>query len=264
MIDTVSMLLPDCETRYASGVLGTDYFSKRYRAESRRLFKVSVEGTKDGDRVRTAEVVLAVVPVLDNDYNEQALAVVVPDADGVVRLENQVGWIPNGRCSTLQPRVVSLMRATNGYVGARGTASYWRGEQGWDKSNANLRIRIAQWEGVHKAALGILRVIEPDVEQPWTGHYAPLTDLARRLYEQGHGRSEADLLRVRYEIRDDDLVATANGEVVTNMTQGGRDFFDPLRARVEAQGAVRGWVRLYKGAVEVRSEDRPPLGESAL
>ncbi|MEW2146869.1 hypothetical protein AB0869_29075 [Micromonospora vinacea] len=258
MIDKVLTLLPTCEPEYASGVVGRDYFRSAYRTASQRLFEASVEQRSDeGDQVRVAEFAPAIVPVLDNDYNEQALAVVLPDEDGSVRLKNQVGWLPDRRCATLQPRVVSLMRATNAYVGAAGTASYRRSDRRWDKSDAALRLRIAQWEDVHTAAIEIVRRAEPDVEQPWVGHYASLTDLARRLYSQGRGRSEADLLHVRYEIRDDALVATVNDEIVTDMTRNGRDFFDPLRARVEEQGAVWGWVRLHQGAVEVRTEDRP-------
>ncbi|RIV40360.1 hypothetical protein [Micromonospora radicis] len=258
MIDKVLTLLPGCEPEFASGVVGRDYFRSAHRTASLRLFEASVEQrSEEGDRVRAAEVVPAIVPVLDNDYNEQALAVILPDADGAVRLENQVGWLPDRRCATLQPRVVSLMRATNAYVGAAGTASYWWSGRSWDKSDARLRLRIAQWEDVHRAAIEITRRAEPDVEQPWVGHYAPLTDLARRWYAQGRGRSEADLLHVRYEIIDDALVATVDGEIVTDMTRSGRDFFDPLRARVEQQGPVWGWVRLHRGAVEVRAEELP-------
>ncbi|MBE1490997.1 hypothetical protein [Plantactinospora soyae] len=258
MIDKVLTLLPVCEPEYASGVVGQNYFRSANRTASLRLFEASVEQrSEEGDRVRVAEVAPAIVPVLDNDYNKQALAVVLPEEDGSVRLENQVGWLPDRRCATLQPRVASLMRATNAYVGAAGTASYWWSGRRWDKSNAGLRLRIAQWEDVHRAAIEIVHRAEPDVEQPWVGHYAPLTDLARRLYSEGRGRSEADLLHVRYEILDDALVATANEEIVTDMTRSGRDFFDLLRARVEEQGAVWGWVRLYQGAVEVRTEERP-------
>ncbi|MEU1969380.1 hypothetical protein ABZ541_28980 [Micromonospora sediminicola] len=258
MIDKVLTLLPGCRPEYASGVVGRDYFRSANRTASLRLFEASVEQrSEEGDRVRLAEVALAIVPVLDNDYNEQALAVVLPEEDGSVRLEHQIGWLPDRRCGSLQPRVASLMRATNAYVGAVGTVSYWWSGRRWDKSNAGLRLRIAQWEDVHRAAIKIVRRAEPDVEQPWVGHYAPLTDLARMLYSEGRGRSERDLLHVRYEIIDGALVATVNDEIVTDMTRSGRDFFELLRARVEEQGPVWGWVRLHQGAVEVRTEDRP-------
>ena len=72
----------------------------------------------------------------------------------------------------------------------------------------------------------------------------------------------ADLLAVTYEVRAGALVATVGNEVLTDMSSGGGDFFDLLRVRVEARGPRQGWVRLHKGSVGVRLEDRPAHASS--
>lgn len=259
MTHEITTLLPEAEKQYASGVVGTDYFPKMAHRASRQYFD-QAEATSSADDEREAQPLLAIVPVLDNDYSSLALAVVAPDEQGHVSLERQIGWIPQSRCATLQPPIRSLMRVTGGCVGAKGSVKYWREDERWkarDKRDGLFRVRIAQWHEVRNHALATARETEQDVEQPWIEHMAPRTDVARRLYAEGFGRSEADLLPVRYEWLDDELVATVDGEVLTSCTAGGRDFFDLLEARVRSEGPLRGWVRLHEGSVGVRCEARP-------
>ena len=243
MATNVTALLPTAKRKYASGVLGTSYFPEAHEAASKRLFECSAKKVnKYGGKSRVTKAVFAIVPVLDNDYNHNALAVVVPEEDGAVRMESQVGWVPNRRCATLQPRIRSLMRATGGYVGAVARVTYFKDREagGWDKSDGDFRIRIAQWELVQEHALAVARQVQPGVEQPWIEHLSGLTDLARSLYVEGRGRDEADLLAVTYEVRAGALVATVGNEVLTDMSSGGGDFFDLLRVRVEARGPRQG------------------------
>jgi len=249
--------LPACDVEYSSRVVGTEYCEDAYRRASEALFHQSVEALDDDEPIRVAEIDLAVVPDLDNDYNQRALAVVLPAVDGSVSVDDRIGFLPDRRCATLQPRIVTLMRVTNSFVGVRGTATYVYQDDQWERSYADFRVCIPTWDVVHEHVLDIAREVEPDVEQPWIGHDAPLTELAKQLYAEGRGRDERNLVPVRYELLDDQLVATLDGAVVTNLSANRRDFFDLLRERVDEEGPLRGWVRLHKGGVEVRFEDRP-------
>lgn len=264
MINKIGMVLPECPARFASNILGGSYLpANPEKAVSRRLFAASAETPgDDGDDVRrVTETVFALVPDLENTYNPQAVAVVVPAEDGTVSVGNQIGWIPDGRCATVQPRLVSLMRATGAYAGVRATASYWYGwdddgtERSWGIDDAHFKIRLGSWQLLHHAILDVMREAEPDVEQPWVGHRAPRSALSTKLYDEGAG---AELLAVRYELVGESLVATADGEIVTNITDGGRDFFDTLHDRVRAGGPVRGWVRAQRGGVAVLHEGELP------
>lgn len=259
MSNEIKTVLPKAKKKYSSSVVGADYFPRMQKVASQQFFD---QAKKRSKRTRVAKVLLAIVPVLNNDYSSLALAVVAPDEQGQVALERQIGWIAQTRCATLQPRVRSLMRASGGYVGAQASVEYWREESRWKPSeirDGSFHLRIAQWQVVHDEVLVVMREAEPDIEQPWIEHRAPLTDVARRLYAEGVGRSEAELLPVRYELHDEELVATVDGEVLTSCTAGGRDFFDLLGARVKEEGPLRGWVRLHEGAVGVRLERRPDL-----
>ncbi len=250
--------LPAGSDDLSTSVLGTEYFPKGAPRVSRALFERAVEALDDdGEACRVARAEWAIVPVVSVPGYPRALAVVWPGEDGGVDLADQVGWVPERRVETLQPRIVSLARATGAPVRARGTATYWREGKGWARADGEFAVQIAPWDEVHAAAVEALRGLEGDVEQPWVEHYAPHTDLSKRLYAEGRGRSDEDMVPVRFEVMADRLVATIDGEVLTDCTKNGRDFFDLLRRRVETQGALRGWVRIHEGAVGVRHEDRP-------
>ena len=273
MIDKVGVVVPACESRYSSNVLGGDYLpAERLEAMSKALFAARFDPATEPDDggLGHLPVVLALVPDVENTYNRQAIAVVMPDEDGTVRMENQIGWVPNGRCATVQPRLMSLMRVTGKYAGVQADARYHRQwdddsweTSSWNDTDVHYKIRLARWEVLHHEILKLCREGEPDVVQPWVGNWAPHTPLSRKLYADGAGRSESGLLPVYYEILAPDLVATLDGEVVTNLSDVRRDFFDPLGDRVQAEGSARGWVRLHAKSVEVRHEgEQPPPSDT--
>jgi hypothetical protein len=265
MINKIGLELPACPPRYASKALGGDYLpSGPQKDAARRLFPTAIDVfDNEGDwSGRQAETVFALVPDVDNTHNAQAVAVVVPAEDGAVSLANQVGWLPNGRCATVQPRLMSLMRATGGFAGVPGFASYssthadddWDNRQ-WVEDDADFRVRLCSWEQLHYIVQAILRETEPDVEQPWVVNRAPRSTLSKRMYD-AEGASE--LLAVRFEIHDGSLVATLDGDLLTDITGGPGDFFDTLHDRVATYGPTRGWARVQKGSVEIWHEGEPP------
>lgn len=261
----IAVMVAAGKSAYDTDVVGTDYFPRMW-AELNELSNTTgkVETFPWGGAESRMKAEFALVPMLENDYNGQAIAVVLLRSDGTVAAENQVGWIPNRLCHLLQPSIRSMARAVGGHVGAKGTLTRWTDED--DQGDANtggglLTLRIAHWMKVRDQALLLARKAEPNVEQPWLEHRAPRSKLSTRLYDQGRGRSEADLVPVTYELRDDHLVATVHGELLTDLTKGGRSFFDLLRKRVEREGPVEGWVRLHSGSVGVRIEARPPRSD---
>ena len=250
-------LLPSCPPEFRTAVVGEDYHRKAHKAASRALFDASVkERDEDGEVVRVASTTLALVPEPDNEWNDQAIAVVYPGADGVVSMDHRIGYVPDRRCATAQPRIVALARLLGGPVLTRGWATFYK-EDGWTKSSAEFRIDLVGWEELTAHVLALGRRLEPDVEQPLVGHFTPLTSLARRLYEDGSVADRYGLVPVVFKLRGEDLVAAFDGDVLSNITAGGRDFADLLRERVEKRGPVRGWVRLHEGGVETMTESRP-------
>ncbi|MCB2175744.1 MAG: hypothetical protein KQH57_08045 [Actinomycetales bacterium] len=257
MLPTEARLLPSCLPEFRTAVVGEDYHRKAHRAASRALFDVSVkERDDDGEVIRVASTTVALVPEPDNDWNDEAVAVVFVGEDGVVSLENRIGYVPDRRCATAQPRIVALTRLFDGPVLTRAWATFCK-EDGWLKSSAEFRIDLVRWEQLTEHLLAVSRRLEPDVEQPLVGHFTPLTGLARRLYDEDTIPDEYGLVPVLFELHGADLVAVYGGEVLTNISAGGRDFADLLRTRVEQNGAVRGWVRLHEGGVETMTESRP-------
>lgn len=258
MLPSDQRVIPGCPAEFRSAVLGgEDYFTDAHRRASEAFFAASWEAVdEDGDLTRVAEGLLALVPQPDNDYNSQAVGVVYIPPHAQVSAANQIGFIPDRLCATTQPRLVTLTRVLGGAPLARATATYWPDER-WHPDEGEFRIELGPWWQLHDYAIEQARRVEPDVEQPYVGHYTPLTDLAQQLYSDGGAEDAYGLVPVRYELAGDDLVATFGGEVLSDITSGGRDFSDSLRARVERDGPVRGWVRLHRGAVETLTESRP-------
>lgn len=265
MINKIGLVLPACPVRYASKALGGNYLPDGAQKDAaRRLFPSAIDVLDDeGDWPgRHAETVFALVPDVENTYNAQAVAVVVPAEDGTASLTGQVGWLPDSRCATSQPRLMSLMRATGGYAGVPGFASYshTHADDDWDNptwadDEADFRVRLCSWPQLHYTVQEIMRETEPDVEQPWVANRAPRSRLSTRMYDAG---GTSDLLAVQFELHAESLVATLDGDLLTDITGGGRDFFDTLHDRVAAHGPIRGWARIQKGSVEVWHEGDPP------
>jgi hypothetical protein len=265
MINRIGMKLPASLPRFASNVLGGDYLSAAPQKDAaRRLFEASAEFDNDDEGSgRRTETVFALVPDLQNSYNPQAVAVVMPADDGSVSLTNQLGWIPNSRCATVQPRLISLMRATGEYAGVPGSATYWQervDEDDWDNriwmvDKAYFKIQLCSWQQLHYTVQDVMRDAEPDVEQPWVVNRAPRSKLSTRMYETN---GESDLLAVEFEISDGSLISTYDRELLSDITAGGRDFFDTLHERVATQGSIRGWAQVQKGCVAIWHEGEPP------
>lgn len=254
MLPADTRLLPRCLPKYRTAVLGTDYFDEAYEAASQAVFGASVaKRDEDGEIRRVAKVDIALVPRPDNDYNDEAVGVVYVGRDGKVSLDNQIGYIPDQRCSTVQPRLVALARLLGEPVRTIGWATFEKDER-WHRSTANFRIELVRWQELQAHVLKVARRLEPDAEQPLVGHWTPLTKLAERLYDEDTVPDEYGLVPVVYDLQDGDLVALFEGELLSNITAGGRDFSDPLLARVTANGPVRGWVRLHEGGVETMTE----------
>jgi hypothetical protein len=265
MINKIGLELPACPPRYSSKALGGDHLPDGPQKNAAlRLFPAATDWLDDdGDlQGRRSEAVFALVPDVANSYNAQAVAVVMADEDGTVSLSNQLGWLPNNRCATVQPRLMTLMRTTGGYAGVPGFAEYSLDYTAgdfdhpvWARDRADFRVRLCSWQQLHHVAQEVARKAEPDVEQPWVVNRAPRSPLSTTMYDT-HGST--GLLSVRYEIHDDSLIATLDGDLLTDITGGGRDFFDTLRQRVAEHGPVRGWARVTKGGVEIWHEGEPP------
>lgn len=265
MINKVGWELPSGPVRYASKALGGNYLPKGPQENAgRRLFPKAVDvRDEEGDlQDRRAEAMFALVPDVENTYNKQAVAVVLPAEDGTVSVDDKIGWLPDGRCATVQPRLVSLIRATGGFPVVLGFASYDfdYGTPGADMPSwmdpFTFRVQLCSWEQLHYAAQKVMRETEPDIEQPWVTNRGPRSDLSTRLYASEVVVDEP--LVVTYEIRRGSLIAAYEGEVLTDISSGGRDFFDTLHQRVIDNGPIRGWARPSKGGVDVWHEGAPP------
>lgn len=235
-------------------------------------------------------VTLGLLPLPDNHYNGQALAVVDPDPDGALRVERQVAWVRDSHVRSLQPSVVALAEATGGRAACEAFVRLapYRPDEHYDASepaDAHLseqaespeqllsevewrRSRwiftgfcadIDTWEPVRDAVLGYVHDNVSDRILPCQGSRAPYADGGAK--DHALARLSTDRFAVQLRAAEGQLACWSDG-VLLAVLDGPqtRDFFARTHTRVlELGGTAQAQAVAHAGSLEVLVEDtRPP------
>lgn len=228
-------------------------------------------------------VTLGLLPDLDNDYNDRAVAVILPDPlDGRLEMSRQIAWVKNDHVRSLQPSVTALMDATGGFVGCHGLVElsrYVAGENydededededkdeddDWgaltesecrrlERTFSGFRASIHSWDVVRAAVLDVITERVTDHIVPMIGHRSPLTPDARAVRDDLRDRGR---MQVILRAQNGYLDAYIDDLHLSRLHPAPRKFFAITHARVEALGGTAtAQAQAHEGSLEVWVED---------
>ncbi len=231
--------------------------------------------------VRLVRRTFGLLPCPDNDYDPQAVAVVLPKGGGL-DLSRQIAWVKNDHVRSLQPSVVALADAAGGPVGCVGVIELQRyvADLDYDADDApaerddpdddpvlteeesrryqylfaGFRADIDSWEPVRDAVLAFASDRVRDRILPLVGHRSPWSADGKTVREDL--RALGGRARISLVAEAGDLNAYWRGVHVSRLHPDPRQFFARTHARVLALGGRADADAVgHAGSVEVFVED---------
>jgi hypothetical protein len=230
---------------------------------------------------RVLSQTFGLLPCPDNDWNSQAVAVVVPEPGmSLLTVERQIAWVKNDHLRSLQPSILALMDAADGPVGCRGLIELQRyvADEDYDGDEppvaddpdepsvlteaesrqyqytfGGFRANIDSWEPVRDAVLAFAADRVRDRILPLIGHRSPWSPEAKPVRDEmrAAGRTTVDL-RAGHDVLD----AYWGQVLVSRLHPDPREFFARTHQRVVALGgAVTAEAEAHAGSLEVFVQD---------
>lgn len=235
--------------------------------------------------VRLVRQTFGLLPCPDNDYNPQAIAVVLPNA-GELDMSRQIAWVKNDHVRSLQPSVVALADAAGGPVGCVGIVELQRyvadvdydaSADPWDADPddapvlteaesreyqyllSGFRADIDSWGPVREAVLAFASSRVRGRILPLIGHRSPWSQDGKAV--QKAMRAVDGRTRISLIADAESLDAYWQGVHVTRLHPEPRQFFTRTHARVLTLGGRADAEAVgHAGGVEVFVEDDRSAG----